>query len=235
MLETLVEQIDPGRPCRALDVGCGTGVATRVLAASCQAETHVTAIDVSRYLLSEAEDLFAPAAPAGVSAEFVPGMTESLPLDDDSVDAAITATMLEETDADAALAELARVTRPGGRIAVVVRSVDEPRIVDAPLPADLARRVETDPRFTSGRSPDGCADASLYRRLGRVGLTTARELPQMVRFSEPDRLAKLTGAIVGKLDAESGRVFREAVRVARDAGTFSITQPFHCAVATVPG
>ena len=74
---------------------------------------------------------------------------------------------MEEVDAERMLAELVRMTRPGGRIGVVVRAstcaVDESRSPDEVRRA--AERVSG-----AGADADGCADASLYRRFVAVGL-----------------------------------------------------------------
>jgi ubiquinone/menaquinone biosynthesis C-methylase UbiE len=58
----------------------------------------------------------AAAASAPVPVEVVDGVAERLPLDDASVDAGVACLVLCTVDADAALAELRRVIRPGGEL-----------------------------------------------------------------------------------------------------------------------
>ena len=55
-----------------------------------------------------------------------------------------------------------------------------------------------------------------------------------VAFREPERLEKLAADIVSKLGPTDQEAFGDGVAAARAAGTFFISQPFHCAVGTVP-
>jgi hypothetical protein len=48
---------------------------------------------------------------------------------------------MEEGDADRMLAELVRVTRPGGRIGAIVRALDLPWCPNLPLSLTLRTRV----------------------------------------------------------------------------------------------
>ena len=61
------------------------------------------------------------------------GTAESLPLDDASVDGVVVAQAFHWFDGPRALAELARVLRPGGRLAVVFNVRDERDRVQAAL------------------------------------------------------------------------------------------------------
>ena len=72
----------------------------------------VTGVDQSPEML----DLAREKVPGG---RFLPGDLLSLPLDDGSVDAAVCAlALVHVADVAAAIAELARVVRPGGRIVI---------------------------------------------------------------------------------------------------------------------
>jgi SAM-dependent methyltransferase len=93
------------RPPRILDAGCGTGGLTRRLAAC----GPVVGLDLSPVALELA------ATPRGLS--LVRGDVASLPFRDAAFDAVVAADVLYHravTDDRAALAELARVCRPGG-------------------------------------------------------------------------------------------------------------------------
>lgn len=94
-----------------LDAGCGTGVLTReVRGRGCT----VTGIDLSSSMLSVARETC-----PDVSFEI--GNVCELPFDDNSFDAALSAFMLMFVpQPENALAELSRVVRPGGRIALSV-------------------------------------------------------------------------------------------------------------------
>ncbi|MEM9037006.1 MAG: methyltransferase domain-containing protein, partial [Actinomycetota bacterium] len=106
--------LDEGQ--RVVDVACGTGVASRVAAERVGPTGHVVGVDLNRGMLGVARDR----AP-GV--DWREAAAERLPLDDDSVDAAISQFgLMFFEDRAAALRELRRVVRPGGRIAVAVWS-----------------------------------------------------------------------------------------------------------------
>lgn len=109
----LVERV-PGADRRVLDVAAGTGAVTALLAARGH---RVTAVDQSEQMLAAAARALRE---RGLSdrVDLVRAEAEALPFDDASFDA-LTVTYLLRYVADpaAALAELARVVRPGGVIA----------------------------------------------------------------------------------------------------------------------
>ena len=125
--------IKPGE--MVLEVGGGSGVALREIARRTAGANPILDIDINPYLLREAAAL---AAREGLAEriEFRQGSAEALPLADASVDVALSLTVMEEGDADRMMAELVRVTRPGGADrrncalaghVVVVESTTQPR------------------------------------------------------------------------------------------------------------
>jgi len=97
------------------DVGTGTGTFALELAA---AGMRVIAVDHSKAMLEAARRKLAEAGSEGV--ELRHGEAEALPLGDGEVDAAFAHLVLQYLPAPGrALAELARVVRPGGAVVVV--------------------------------------------------------------------------------------------------------------------
>jgi hypothetical protein len=141
---------------------------------------------------------------------------------------------MEEVNADRMLSEMLRVTRPGGRVAVMVRSVDLRRWVNLPLPPDLRARVELS--AGAGVSEDGCADASLYRRFVAAGLTNLVMGPKYGTnqggpgFAETRAGFEAEGR-VGLTRAEL-QDWDAAVAQSDAEGTFMWSVPYHCAVGT---
>jgi ubiquinone/menaquinone biosynthesis C-methylase UbiE len=95
------------------DLGCGTGQASAALAPFV---ARVIAVDASAAMLQAAKKRLS----AVQNVELRRGEIESLPLDDAKLDAATLMLVLHHVpDPDAALAEVSRVLKPGGRVLVV--------------------------------------------------------------------------------------------------------------------
>jgi demethylmenaquinone methyltransferase / 2-methoxy-6-polyprenyl-1,4-benzoquinol methylase len=110
----LVDRIDPRAGMRILDVATGTGMVAALLA---DRGADVVGLDQSEAMLDGARARFARGS---ASVELVRGEAEALPFPDASFDALSFTYLLRYVDDPAAtLRELARVVRPGGRIANV--------------------------------------------------------------------------------------------------------------------
>jgi ubiquinone/menaquinone biosynthesis C-methylase UbiE len=116
--EAYLELIDLPYTAAVLDLGCGTGVVTRAIAARDRFSGTVTGIDQSPEFIAAAERLAADAG-VGDRVEFVVGDAHELDLPAASFDAAVAHTLVSHVrDPLAVLAEAARVIRPGGVVAV---------------------------------------------------------------------------------------------------------------------
>jgi SAM-dependent methyltransferase len=213
-----------------LEVGCGSGVLDRWLARYTSQANRIVGVDVNRYLLREAAALTQQEGLANIIS-FQEGDAEALPFPDDYVDVVLSFTVLEEGNADRMLAELVRVTKPGGRVAVMVRAIDIPLVVNVPLSPELKAKVQTPRGFVGA---EGCADASLYRRFRRVNLTQMQNWPQFAASDQPDTAQAqfAHGAILGALTPEEAQEWHAGVAQAVTDGTYFIAQPLHCAVGT---
>lgn len=108
--------IAPGE--RVLDVGCGSGVVTREIARRVGSTGRAIGVDPSPGLLAVAREL-ARGAGLGDRLEFYEGTAHQLPFADGAFDALVCVTVLAHVPSgEAAIPELVRVVRPGGRIGV---------------------------------------------------------------------------------------------------------------------
>jgi SAM-dependent methyltransferase len=107
-----------------LDLGCGAGIDTLLAARAVGPGGTVIGLDMTPEMLDRAR---ANARAAGVeNAEFREGMLEAIPLDDASVDVVVTNGVLNlSTRHSRAVAEMMRVLRPGGRLAMADLVVTE--------------------------------------------------------------------------------------------------------------
>jgi hypothetical protein len=234
MVRAVIEEahLRPGE--EILEVGCGTGVLCRWLARRTAENHRIVGIDINGYLLREAMAL-ARREGLETGLEFREGDAESLPFADNSFDVTMSVTVIEEADADGMLAEMVRVTKPEGRVAVIARAMDMPFLMNAPLTAALRAKVEA-PGAVGGVGPHGCADASLYRRLRQTGLTRVRMLPQLAAFGPADEvmLQFMQDQLLPKLSQQEAGQWHAARAQAEKEGTFFMAFPHHCAVGTKP-
>ena len=111
--ELVIERLEPGPGDRWLDLACGTGAIAELAAA---AGAQVTGVDLAPALIETAKER---AAERGLDIEYVVGDAERLELPDASFDkVSSTLGIMFAPDHEAAAGELARVTKPGGRIAL---------------------------------------------------------------------------------------------------------------------
>ena len=112
-IEHCVERLNPQPGERILDLATGTGWTSRVVA---RRGAEVTGVDIADDLLDAAR---AKAATEGLSIQYETGDAENLPFPSGAFDAVVsTFGIMFATRPEPAAAELARVCRKGGRIAI---------------------------------------------------------------------------------------------------------------------
>ena len=112
---TLLAELHPGEV--VLDLGSGAGLDVLLSARRVAPGGHAFGVDMTDEMLEVAR---ANQARSGIAnATFLKGTIESLPLDDASVDVVISNCVINlAADKSVVLREIARVLRPGGRVAV---------------------------------------------------------------------------------------------------------------------
>ncbi|HET9985882.1 MAG TPA: methyltransferase domain-containing protein [Longimicrobiales bacterium] len=125
--------LQPGE--RVVDVGSGAGIDSLIAARMVAPDGDVVGVDMTPAMLEKARR---SAAEAGVgNVEFRGGYAEALPVEDGWADVVISNGVLNlMPDKAAALSEMARVLRPGGRLQI------GDILVQTPVPESAKRKID---------------------------------------------------------------------------------------------
>jgi demethylmenaquinone methyltransferase/2-methoxy-6-polyprenyl-1,4-benzoquinol methylase len=122
-LRSAIRAVPPANGSRGVDVGCGIGTFTQLLADSVGGDGHVTGIDVSQPFLKYASNL-ARESNLAERLSFRQGNANHIPFDDCSLDWAwsVDCVGYGTSNSAALIEEMARVVRPGGVVAILAWS-----------------------------------------------------------------------------------------------------------------
>jgi SAM-dependent methyltransferase len=189
---------------RVLDVACGTG---NLAIPAARAGAIVTGVDIAPNLLEQAR---ARAAADGVSIRFEEGDAEQLPYADGSFDAVVSMFgVMFAPRPDLAAAELCRVCRSGGSIALASWT---PAGFIGQMFKTMASHVPPPPTMPS---PIKWGDEATVRERLKDGVSDIRLTPRLIAFTFPFAGPELvefwrlyygpTNRAFASLDADPGR------------------------------
>ena len=214
-----------------LDLGCGTGDHTREVAALVVPGGRAVGVDFSTNMIAEATRR---QASSPVPATFEQGDAQQLRFESDTFDACRTERMLcHVPDCQAALREMVRVTRRGGRIGVI--DVDTAGVMidnsdRAMTSAFAASMTDTIQNPWIGRT--------LRRRLAEVGLVDVVVEPRVVEvgFGAIEPMIDAHAALMQQsgIGAESVEAWKRELEYANLAGTFFMAMTMFLATGRKP-
>src|SRR4051794_11638119 len=206
---------------RVLDVGCGPGGLTRELAARVGAE-NVAAID-------PAEQFAAACRERNPGADVREGVAEHLPWPDDEFDAALSSLVIGfMRDPHQGVREMARVTRPGGTLAVCMWDIATGGMTMLRMFWDAVRQIV--PRAEGEGRMAGTAEGDIAERFNRAGLDDVvggalvahADYASFEDFWEPFTFAVgPAGQYLESLPPEQRDAVREALSAQLPGGSFT--------------
>ena len=233
--EAYLELIDLPRTATVLDLGCGTGVVARAIAARDGFTGTVTGIDLSDDFIAAAETF---AADDGVSdrVQFAVGDAHQLDFRAACFDTVVAHTLVSHVrDPLAVLAEAARVVRPGGNLAVfdgdyasLTFGCSDPRLGEAVEPA-LQATIMSSPRVMR-EIPRLLPKAGL-RLIATQAHVYAEAGSSTFMLNLAETYAPLTAASTGQLSAAHVDAWLADQRRSASDGTFFAACNYYAYVA----
>ncbi|QIK76013.1 class I SAM-dependent methyltransferase [Nocardioides piscis] len=218
----LTDWLDIADGQRALDVGCGPGAWTEHLVDRLGAD-RVSAIDPSAPFVEAARARFPGVDVRG-------GAAEALPYGDDSFDVSGACLVVHfMADPVAGIAEMSRVTRPGGWVGATVWDLAGGREPMAPLWQVMR---ELDPSHPGERGLQGGAAGQLEEIFDRAGLEDVKGVELAVTVTHPTfeewwepylHSVGPVGEAIAALDDAALERLREGCRQRLGPGPFDIT------------
>lgn len=224
IIDALVAPIGGPAPAQALDVGCGTGISTRLLA---ERGLAVVGIDPNADMLAMAR----AAGPATI--EYRIGSAERTGCADASIDLVLAAQAFHWFAPSAALAEFARILRPGGRVALLWNlRVHDGGFTDAYGQIVAAAGAHVDP---SQRAAREALDAALLASDRFEGVTRI-EAANDIALDEESAIGRATSASyfprTEPARAEAITALRDAFRRFAHDGRAILRHVARCTIAT---
>ncbi len=200
----LLPHLAPGKD--LLDVGCGPGNLTCDLAARV-APGRAVGIDAAEEVVAAARE---EAGRRGVEVEFAPGDVYALTFGDDEFDVVHAHQVLQHlTDPVAALAELRRVVRPDGLVAV--RDSDYAAMTWAPAEPRLDRWLELYHQVTARNGAEADAGRHLAAWVRAAGFTDIEVSSSTWTFAEPDARRWWGGLWADRVGDDGSALHRQAL------------------------
>jgi len=220
-----------------LDVGCGAGEVCVELAARVEASGRVAGVDLSDAMINAARRA---ASEAGVDVDLRVASATALPFADGTFDAVRAERVFQHLDRpNEALAEMLRVTRPGGRVMVIDPDhgqlglgLDEPehRLVFEAMRREILRTI-VNPH--SGSRLRGLFVGAGMKEIEEIVSAVELSHPVFVRalFLEE----KLAGTVKsGDITAEQSARFSAALEARQRSGAFRAIAVGYRVAATRP-
>jgi SAM-dependent methyltransferase len=219
---------------KVLDVGCGPGGLTAVLADRV-GEANVAAIDPAPQFAAACHERHP-------QADVREGVAEELPWEDDAFDATLSSLVIAfMRDPDRGVREMARVTRPGGTVAACMWDLTGGGMTMLRTFWRAARTV--DPNVSGERHRPGVAEGDIAERFRRVGLEDVVEggLQASADYTSFEDLWEPFTYAVGpagqylmSLPPDRQAQLREACRAALPSGPFTLAARAWYARGTAP-
>ena len=190
-------QLEPGL--RVLDVGSGTGIAAEGAAAIVGASGHITATDISPAMLEQARQRLGNLANFAFSVEDAQAMSFL----DASFDRVIcNMAVMYFSDPARGLAEMRRVLRPGGRVAISVNTSPAASMISRVLP--IIDRLLPNAKERSGPNSFDGSERHLRGLLEAAGFIDVAATVETLRMPFPS-----FDAYFGGVEQGAGNVGQE--------------------------